>query len=570
MQSAESKRPKMRHILPFATPAKNRLKEFTKNMEMAAVLYLAEAIRKKGEYPHLKKTEERLVFIAEACYPFWLVPYNRATLIFDGGSLASHTFFYDIIPEVEVFNKDIQRCQKTTDSYIATLTRNMDYFRDFKGKEEIKIEGLIAAPELREDLRTYLPQMKHARKPFANVVFLKPEMNKCEIQIGIKQLSVLKNKIGKDIENIEASMKFLDNATTQRVGAIKEGIKRIREAQFGQIKKARVASTVRLQQIRNQYSRKIADTSRKYKNRLLKLSKNQIKLRKELKRLRKEARQCEVKVEFSKRRKSKRYERYWTRKLERVRKSLQILRKEIKVNNKRTRDFEKSQKGELAKYRNACCRRIQLVNKVFRDRQESREAEIVMSRQDIASVEEITRYITKLMQRMLQKKRMFLLDFERIAMLRGKEDSRLVYIPFYLVRYEKGDRRRYVMYPPSIVGDMGILAKMKGALGVTKVKTLIQPRSEVIATFLNQLLGLFEKKPMLEKEVTEAGIQKSILLGKNLRVALAKGLKQLESENWISRKELQAFSKILYTYALSVNRQLNTIVISDNDYLKCS
>jgi hypothetical protein len=576
MSVTESKRPKKRHILPFATPAKNRLKDFTKNrlkdftknMEMAAVLYLAEATRKKGDHPHLKKTEEKLVFITEACYPIWLIPYNKTTLIFDGFGLASHTFIYDITPDVEVFNKDIQRCEKT-DSFIATLTRNMDYFRDFQDKEEIRIEGLVTTPDLREDIRTCLPQMKQGKRSFNNIVFLKPETKQLEIQTGIKQLSALKNKVDRDIENIDASMKFLNAATVRRVEAIKEENKRIRERHSRQIKKTRVKSTERMRQIRNLYNRKIARASKKYKNRLDQLNKKQIRLKKELKGLRKEVELCEAKLKSSKHRNSKRYENHWTGKLEKVRKNLQALRKEIKVNNKRTRDVKKAQKGELAKQRNACCRRIELVNKVFRDRQGSQEAEIIMNHQDIATIEEITRYITKLMQRMLQKKKLFIVKFERIAMPQGKQARRLVYIPFYLVRYEKGDKRRYLIYPPSMVGDMGILAKMKGALGVAKVKTLIQPQSEAMAEFLNQLLVFLEKKPMFEKDVTEAGIQKSMLLNKKPRVAVVKGLKQLESENWISRKELQAFCKILYTYAPSINQRLNTILIPENNYLKC-
>ena len=75
---------------------------------------------------------------------------------------------------------------------------------------------------------------------------------------------------------------------------------------------------------------------------------------------------------------------------------------------------------------------------------------------------------------------------------------------------------------------------------------------------------------MLEKEIKEIGIRKSILLRKNLRVAVVKGLKQLENEKWISRKELQAFSKILYTYAPPINLQFKTMPISENNYLKCS
>ena len=569
MSGTKSKRPKKMHILPFATPAKNRLKDFTKKMEMAAILYLAEATRKKGEHPHLKKKEEKLVFITEACYPIWLIPYNKTTLIFDGLGWASHKFIYDITPDVEVFNRDIQRCEKTTDSYIATLTRNMDYFRDFQGKEEIRIEGLVATPDLREDIRTCIPQIKQGKKSFKNIVFLKPETTTLEIQRGIRQLSVLKNKVDKDIENIDASMKFLNAAKVQRVKAVKEENKRIREAHSRQTKKTRAKSKERLQQILNQHNKKIARASKKYKNKLHQLNKKQIRLKKKLKDLRTEAELCEAKIKSNKRLNRKRYEDHWARKLERVRKSLQALRKEIKLNSKRTCDVKKAQKGELTKHRNACRRRIELVNKSSRDRQGHREAEIIMNRQDIATIEEITRYITKLMQRMLQNKKLFILKFERIAMSQGKQTRRLVHMPFYLARYEKGDKRRYVVYPPSMIGDLGILAKMKGALGVAKVKTLIQPRSEAIAGFLNQLLVLFEKKPMFEKDVTEAGIQKSMLLNKKLRVAVVKGLKQLESENWISKKEQQVFCEILYAYTPSMNQQLRTIMIPENNYLKC-
>ena len=53
---------------------------------------------------------------------------------------------------------------------------------------------------------------------------------------------------------------------------------------------------------------------------------------------------------------------------------------------------------------------------------------------------------------------------------------------------------------------------------------------------------------MLEKDVTEAGIQYSILTKKRLRLGVKKGLIELERQNWISRKELETFSKTLYIY----------------------
>jgi hypothetical protein len=54
---------------------------------------------------------------------------------------------------------------------------------------------------------------------------------------------------------------------------------------------------------------------------------------------------------------------------------------------------------------------------------------------------------------------------------------------------------------------------------------------------------------MLEKDVTEAGIQESLLRIKELRLGLKRGLDELANEQWISQDEVENFSKILYIYA---------------------
>ncbi len=558
---------KKRFLLPFAELAPNRFKDFTKNMEIATILYLSESKRKKGENQLLKKTEEKLVFIAEAYYPIWLVPHKTATLMFDGLGLASHSFSYEVMPDVEIFSKDIQRNQKTTEAYTATLSRSIDYFRKFQDKEEIRIKGLITNPDLKEDFRNYLPLLKEINKSLTNKVVLKPTIKVAEIQDGIKQLTTLRNKIDKDIENMNAAMKLLNAATSRRVKTLRDDIKNSREIYHRKIRKTKHKSTRKLQQIQSRYNRKIAMTSKKFKQRLLRLNKNQVKLEKAYRNLGKEARRCKTKLQSSRQRHRKRMEHQWTLKLERIKKKLPTLRKEIEVNRKRIREAESAQKLELAKQRIACCRRIESANKIYRDLQGYRDAEIIMKRQEIATLEEVTRCITKSMQEMIQNKKLFYVNFDTITVPLRKQACRLVYMPFYLARYENVDKKRYAIYPPSVVGDIGVLTKMKGALGALKVKTLVQPRSKAITTFLNQLLVLFEKKPMLEKDVTEAGIQRSILLRKQLRADLTKGLKELENENWISKNELQAFNKILYMYASSMKQQKGITLIPDGNYI---
>lgn len=569
MPNQTSKGFKERSILPFATPCANRRKDFTKNMEMASVLYLAESNREKGESHLLRKTDEKIVFLTEAYYPIWLIPYNAANLVFDGLDLASHTLYYDKTPDIEIFNKDIRRKQRTTVAYTAALSRNLDYFRNFKRKEKIQIDGLITDPDLKKDLKNYFPSMKQVRKPLTNSVVLTPTIENRETRANIKQLSNLQRRINKDIENMDASMKLLNATTARRIKAIREEIRETQEEYHTRIKKTENRSTKRIWKIQSQYNRKITRTSKRYNRRLLRLNRSQTKLKKTLKHLKREAKRCESKLQSNRRRNRKQAETQWTHKLKKTKKKLTTITREIKTNLKRIRHIENAQKRELTEQKIKCLSRLESANKTFRDLQGSKEAEIIMKRQEIATLEDVTRYITRSMQQMVQKKKASIIEFEKITMPRGKRTRRLVYTPFYLVRYEKGEKKRYLLYPPSVIGDMGILTKMKGALGATKVKALLQSRSEPIATFLNQLPAHLEKKPMLEKTVTETGIRNSILLKKQLRVGVKKGLKELENQHWISKNELQTISKILYIYSSSMDRQIKTIVIPENEQLRC-
>lgn len=569
MPRQTSRTPKKRFMLPFATVNTSKFTDFTKNMETAAVLYLAESNRKKGESQFLKKTDEKLVFVTQACYPIWLVPYDTATLIFDGLGNCSHILSYSVTPDTEIFNRDIQKNQNTTEAYTATLSRNIDYFSNFQNVEETRIEGLIATPDLKEALRNYLPLMKEIKKSSTPQVLLQPTISSREIQDSIKQLTTLKNKIKTDIKNIDKGMRLLNTATARRVKAIKDEIKKTRKTHHKNVKRAKLTSMRRIQQIQSQYNQKIMRASKKFQKKLMQLHKNQVKLRKNLKNLKKETKRCKTRLQYSKRHNRERSEHQWTLKLKRLSKKLSTLRHQIQVNAKRIRDSENTQKLELARQRIKCCKRIASASKKFRDLEGSERAEIIMKRQEIATLEHVSRYITKAMQQTIQKKRLFNAQFDEITLPRGRQSCRLVYIPFYLLRYEKGERKRYNLYPPSVAGDIGLLTKMKGSIGAAKVKAMLQPRSETIVKFFDQIPALLEKKPMLEKSLTEEGIRNSILLQKNMRTSVRKGLEELKDRNWISKNELQKISKILYMYSSSMNRQTKTMVITENDYLRC-
>ena len=531
-------------ILPFTTSTAKKLKDLTKNMELAAILYLAESEREKRESRILRKTDEKLVFVAKAFYPIWLVPYRGATLIFDGRSCTSHTLFYDRIPDIETFNKNIRNSLKTTESYTAALIRNKDYFKNFNGKEEIKIEGLIANSELIEDLKIYLYKRKKKKRHLKNKTVLPNKIEDTEIREGIGQLLNLRKRTAKDTQTLENSMRLLSTITMRKIKSVRTEIRKTQNKHLKQMERIKPIVKKKIWRIQSKYNQKIARTSKKFKKEIQRLHENRIELQKTLNRFKTEAKRCKIKIRLKK---SAR-EIQWNLKLKRIKKKLPTLGKRISANVKRTQKVESDLKLEISQLKIECDEHIEVANKIFLDLQASKDAEITIKRREIATLESLTREITYSMREMVQTKRVFLKQLDTITMAGKKRARELVCLPFYLARYEKGDKKRYVVYPPILVEDMGILTKMKGALGASKLKSSLQCRSRAITAFLNQLLTYIEKNPVLEKNITEAGIQASMLLRKRLRLAVKKGLNELEKQSWVSKSEFQAISKILYIY----------------------
>ncbi len=536
---------KMKLILPFAVSAEDRIQDFTKNMEMAVILYLAELDREKGEGHILKKPDEKLVFIAEVCYPIWLVPWSGGALLFDGLGFTSHTLSYDTLPDIKAFNNNLKGAAKTLEAYSVVLSRNANYFKNFAGKEEKTIESLITDPDLIQDFLVYLSETHEARKPLTTRAVLSPIINESEISTCIKELSALRAKIDEDARNVDASMKRLSITTREKVKAIREEIKEVRRKFGKQIDKVRPGVTKKIRQIRKNCDR----MSKRFERQLRLLHKDQAKLEKMQNRLRAEIERCETKTKSWRRRKNKRREIQWTQRRKKFRKKLPPLKKRIRNTERKIEKIETARKLEISQQRIECDARIEKAKKILRELESSREDTLRTKQKEIKSLEDTTSFIMNQMNEMAKSKKAALNEFNRISIPRRKGARALVYLPFYFVRYEMEAKKRYVVYPPSVAGGMGFLTKMKGALGGAKMKAFLQPRSKAITAFLNQLVTVVQKDPVFEKEVTDAGIQDSVLRMKELRIGAKRGLKELRDEKWISKNELQTISDLLYMYA---------------------
>jgi len=532
-------------ILPFAVPAEDRVTAFTKDMEMAAIFYLAESDREKGEGRILKKPAQKLVFIAEACYPILLVPWRGRTLLFDGLAVTKHTLSYDVLPDIKAFDHDIQGSAKTREAYFVALSQNASYFQNFAGKEETTIDGFIADANFIQDFVAYLSEVEEIEKPVTAKAVLSPTIGESEISASVEELSDLRSRLRGDIKNLGKSMKLLSIRTTEQVKALRGEIKEIRKKFDQKIERVKPRVTERTQQIQERHDEEITRISKRFERQLRPLHKDRVKFEKMQERLTAEIDRCEAEIKSCRLRKDEGAEIQWSQKLEKIRKKLPTLERKIRDVGRRIEDVETAKKLEISQRRTKRDTRIEEAMKILRELEASREARIRMKQQEMTSLKDTTSSIINQMNEMVKSKKAALNELDRIGTPRRRREYALVYLPLYFVCYETELKKRYVVYPSSIVGSMGILTKLKGVFGATKMKSFLQPRSKAITALLNQLVILTGENPVFEKEISDAGIKASILRTTELRIGVKRGLGELRDEKWISESELRSFSGLL-------------------------
>ncbi|MCZ2808931.1 MAG: hypothetical protein O2V44_06225 [Candidatus Bathyarchaeota archaeon] len=530
-------------ILPFAVAGKDRFKPFTKDMEMAAIFYFAERDRKKREGRVLKKTGEKLAFIAETCYPIWLIPWRGRTLIFDGLEFTNPSISYDVLPDIKAFDNDVQASSKSREAYCAALSQNASYFQNFAGKEGKTIEGLITNPKFTQDLIVYLQDAEEIGKGATTKAILFPLLDESEVSVSIDKLSELRDKVKEEIKNLSRSMKLLSKGTREQVKALEAEMKESIKEFNKRIKKVKPKVMEKIKKIQERRNEEITRIAKKYDRKLRSLHQERVRIERTLERLSTDIERIEADIKGCREHKDEAGEFQLTQKLDEIKKRLPVLDKEIKGIDRNIENVEDAKKIEVSRARSKPDDRLEEAMKALRDIEAAKEARTRMEQQELASLEEMTSSIIKQIDAMIKTKEGALNEIDSIGALERRRKYALVYLSVYFVCYETEVGKRYVVYPPSNVGSMGIKTKLKGVFGAGKMKSFLKSRSLAIATLLDRLVDLTQENPVFEKEITEAGIKANILRTTELQVGIKKGLTELRDDGWISENEFQILNE---------------------------
>ena len=512
---------------------------------MAGVFYLAERDRKKGEGKVLKKPEEKLSFIAETGYPIWLVPWKGITLIFDGLEFTNKSIKYDVVPDIKAFETDLKASSKSHAAYVAALSQNASYFQNFASQEEKTIEGLITNAQFVHDIMDYLNDSEDTIKSESTKAVLAPMLDESEVASSVNKLSELRDKLEADIKSLSDTMKFLSKSSRDQVKLLQAEIKKSMKEFDQKIKKVKPTVMAKIKLIQKKRDEEVTKISNSYDRKLRTLHQNRVIIERTLERLSKEMERIEADIKVARDNKDEASESELSQKFDENKKKIPALNKEIKDIDSEIENVEDAKKIKVSRARTKPDDRVEEAKKALHDIEAAKEARSRLEQQELASLEDMTTAIIKQIDVMIKLKETALSDLESIGVPEKRRKQSLAYLSTYFVCYETEVGKRYVVYPPSYVGSMGIKTKLKGVFGSGKMKCFLQIRSEAIAALLDRLVDLTQANPVFEKEINEAGLKANILRTTELRLGVKKGITELKDENWISENEYQILSNMI-------------------------
>lgn len=534
-------------FLPFWTLSENRVDPFTSDLEAAAVFALAEFDRAKGGGLIIKQPEERIAFIAKLGYPLWLFSWSEIALVFDGLNQAKYALSFVAVPDVNAFVENLGRGARTRETHLAFLNDNINYFQASASEKELLLHGLIREPQFLTDFDSYRREAVKDIEDTSRTALLPPTLDESLIRHGIHELDALQFSLQTSVENLYKCLKFLSKVTRQQVKEIRDEIRVVKEDFDARIMEEEEVVTPKISQLKDDYDFQMNSLAKNYEKQHLPVQQAKAKLEKSKEHAlaRIEYYKLEAKTHADKGQRAA--EQKWKEKADKTRKELSEIENQLKQVEKTLRDLEEKRSVEVFRLREELENKVKETRKSVLELEASRDAKIVIHQQGLEKMETQTKAIIDQIDKIIKLLEATLLQFTKLGVRKelGQEKSLLYYVPFYVVCYTAETKKRYMVLPPSVVSTVSVFTKLKGVLGMAKIKGLLVPRFKTFAELVNSVQALTENNAAFEAEIRELGAKNNLLSSKDLREDAKKGLAYLKSEGWFSDKEYSAIEQEL-------------------------
>ena len=216
-------------VLPYAVEDSGRKTRFSEEMEVAALLCVGEAERKK-KARIFGGAVETLTFLSKLNYPFWAIPWENNCLLIDGMETVSENILYYKLPDVEAFIEHLKRSTTVHELYKSALRSHIETFSDFSSQTEFPVEGRVADKELLSDMFVFIKdgQAKVGSiSESAPLLQLRVDRDKA-VKIGEKVLEHY-GKLQSEIKGLQLAIDALNEETKRHTDKLKEELQQLQE-----------------------------------------------------------------------------------------------------------------------------------------------------------------------------------------------------------------------------------------------------------------------------------------------------------------------------------------------------
>lgn len=538
-------------ILPFSTLSENRTEQFTKEIERAAIFCLTDLEKARGRGLVMKQPPEKLAFIAEVYYPFWLATLDNINIIFDGLDTISHTLTYLTIPETQIFIDNGERSCKTRQAYTIFLSDNINYFQTPSNEERHTIDGLITNPEFLQEFTSYLHQARHIEASLPDRVMVSPTLDESSLTSILEELQSLKSRTIGEVNALYTSMKLISVKTENFTKATRNEIKKTEEKLNKEMEKCKASIKEQVDNIRKEYDEEVTEYSKKAEEELLSLQQDAIKLEKTKDQLMKKVEHCDTEAKTCAISKDSVSEHKWRDEKTKFKDQLSETEAYLKELNKRIKEVKDEKKIRIFELKTKRDVEIKEATKDLVEIESSRDAKVRIYEEEMEKLEELTLGVIEQIDKLAKLREKSVYEFNKLGVSQKRRKCALIYVPFYLACYQRGSGKRYIHFPPSIVNSVNISVRFKGAFGKAKIRQLLHPLSKKLVSLLNKFPLLMEQNAVFNRDMTQACAKANILRTKNSRESIEIGLEKLEEEGWLSEKEHKSFSQILSEISFS-------------------
>jgi hypothetical protein len=535
-------------VLPFAIPVKERDKAFTLNMEVAAILLLAEAKRKKWRL--FETAINKTSFVSRLHYPLWAIPWENESLLIDGLGVISSTLPRQILPDVTSFIDDIDRSASDRKQFWGTLEKHKETFIDFAETQGAKVDALIMNRELLSATSEYVKESTSLRSEESfRVVLVPPKLDLHAAVESAKQVMSFYKQIQSEISSLEYAKNLLEEtANFHKQMALKE-VEFTREVYENEIAKLRPVTEKKVDQLQKERDARIAKMNRVIENELKAKEREREKRERALQGLELQRADSIRRREARKQRHDRIGVAHWEHRIQVCENKIREIKKRISALSEFIEKTRKQNEADIEKIRNGYQELIDQEKKKTTDIEVQRDRDLQSRQKEIETLSIGTSQIANRIEELANRKREEAKELKESTIPLHFEDPSLLCLPFYLVGYQAEKKTRLQTFGPTRVMDSkGIVKTIQKTFATIRsasgVKLFLKPRSKALNKMLYSAL---KKRTKSDRAFSESLLQvaasANILHEQKFKETLIKGLEELKTENWISQKEADALTK---------------------------